>query len=1088
MFGDGRAVNGEATAVRRRERILAGFIALALCLQAGAATVQDEAGALLAASGVQGGLVVQLGCGDGRLAAALRVNERYLVHALDTDPARVAAARETLLAAGGYGAVSVDRYDGTHLPYVDNLVNLIVSPQPVGVPRAEILRVLAPLGVALLGGEKIVKPWPADIDGWPQYLHGPDNNAVAADRVCAEPRSIQWVASPRWGRSHEELASMSAAVSAKGRLFFIADEAPLASIRFEGQWTLAARDAFNGTLLWKQAIPDWSDTLRHFRSGPVHLPRRLATDGERVFVTLGLSAPVSALDAATGRLLRVYEGTGRTEEIVLDGGILYLVVGTSEVRREGGGLFDRGEPPPSGFRFIAAVEADTGRMLWRHDGDGADFVMPLSLAVKDGGVFFLGTDSAVRLDARTGREVWRTPRTTLTRRMSFSAPTVVAAGGVLLCADRVASAASPATHGIDWGINGWNEAGFDRSGKSVLRAYAADTGRELWSADCSEGYNSPVDLFVVGDTAWVGSNFKGYDLRTGELKQALEWKGAPVAMAHHRCYRNKATERNIYTGRSGIEVVSLDRGWLGNNSWIRGTCQYGILPCNGLLYAPPNACACFSRVKLEGFFAAAPQRGPVARMTFDEAPALEKGPAYAEMAEADSVAPDPADWPAYRRDAARSGAATASVSPSPSPRWTAAIGGRLTQPVIAGGRVCVASIDAHTVYALNAADGKAQWHFTAGGRIDSAPALYRGRVLFGAADGWVYCLRASDGRLAWRFRAAPRDRRAAAYDQLESAWPVHGAVLVQNDAVYATAGRSTYLDGGLAFYRIDPATGKALSHQVVSLLDPETGRQTGKEGARGFDMEGTTTDLLSGDGESVFLKHCRFDLELNQVTEAKPHLFSIMGFLGEEWFVRSYWLIGDEVGAGWGGWARAAAKVPFGRILCFNETDAFGYGRVTISGGPTGHRADAYHLFRMPRPSETPAVAAPDSTEGRRKARTKTAASPSARSSKPEATWSDKASLIVRAMVLTPDQIVVAGPPDVARKDPQVLAFENPDEALAGFRGEKGVRLRVVSVSDGKTVSECDLPSMPVFDGMSAAGGRLYLSTRDGRVLCYGDR
>ena len=62
---------------------------------------------------------------------------------------------------------------------------------------------------------------------------------------------------------------MSAAVTAQGRIFFIVDEAPLASVRFLSDWKLVARDAFNGTLLWKRPIGAWVDHLRHFRSGPV---------------------------------------------------------------------------------------------------------------------------------------------------------------------------------------------------------------------------------------------------------------------------------------------------------------------------------------------------------------------------------------------------------------------------------------------------------------------------------------------------------------------------------------------------------------------------------------------------------------------------------------------------------------------------------------------------------------------------------------------------------------------------------------------------------------------------------------------------
>ncbi|MGD8239549.1 MAG: class I SAM-dependent methyltransferase, partial [Armatimonadota bacterium] len=49
---------------------------------------------ILAAAGTRGGLVVHLGCGDGKLTAALRANDRYVVHGLDEDVRNVARARE----------------------------------------------------------------------------------------------------------------------------------------------------------------------------------------------------------------------------------------------------------------------------------------------------------------------------------------------------------------------------------------------------------------------------------------------------------------------------------------------------------------------------------------------------------------------------------------------------------------------------------------------------------------------------------------------------------------------------------------------------------------------------------------------------------------------------------------------------------------------------------------------------------------------------------------------------------------------------------------------------------------------------------
>ena len=60
------------------------------------------------------------------------------------------------------------------------------------------------------------------------------------------------------------------------------------------------------------------------------------------------------------------------------------------------------------------------------------------------------------------------------------------------------------------------------------------------------------------------------------------------------------------------------------------------------------------------------------------------------------------------------------------------------------------------------------------------------------------------------------------------------------------------------------------------------------------------------------------------------------------------------------------------------------------------------------------------------------------------------------------------------------------DDALASYQGEKGARVVTVAVADGAIKGELDLPAVPVLDGMAAAGGRLYLSLKDGTVICLG--
>jgi 2-polyprenyl-3-methyl-5-hydroxy-6-metoxy-1,4-benzoquinol methylase len=74
---------------------------------------------LVAASGVQGGIVVHIGCGDGRETASMLLNSSYFVHGLDTSEDNISRAREYLRSKNLYGQVSVAKYDGKTLPYGD---------------------------------------------------------------------------------------------------------------------------------------------------------------------------------------------------------------------------------------------------------------------------------------------------------------------------------------------------------------------------------------------------------------------------------------------------------------------------------------------------------------------------------------------------------------------------------------------------------------------------------------------------------------------------------------------------------------------------------------------------------------------------------------------------------------------------------------------------------------------------------------------------------------------------------------------------------------------------------------------------------
>ncbi len=1056
---------------------------------------EQPAAEIGAAAGVEGGLVVHLHCGDGRLTAALRTGDEWVVQGLDTDPGNVARARAHIRSLGLGGGVSAARFDGRTLPYVDNLVNLVVAEDLGTVDPAEVMRVLCPGGVLCVrqgdAWTATVKPWPEDIGQWTHYLHGPDNNAVTDDRVVGPPRHIQWIGEPRFSRSHDHLASVSAMVSAGGRLFSIVDVGSLAFAAARPRWRLVARDAFSGVRLWQREVAPWEYHLRDFRSGPADLARRLVAVEDRVYVTLGYGRPVSALDAATGATLRTYAGTEGAQEILYDGGTLLLVLGEPQddwpaerarqivSQPDHHPPFDRTTPPAAATQ-VMAVAAETGERLWVNAEPYTRGLMPSTLASSAGRVYFQNAGAIVCLDAATGRLQWQSPRPIHRTRLAWSTPTLVVHDGVVFSADRRAEDTDGEVLWIPSG--GYHEYIRGEGAEGELVAFDAATGERLWNCPAYEGFNAPVDVMIADGLLWTGryawGNEPGItharDPKTGEVRRQRPADQETVPrMGHARCHRAKATTRYLILGRRGVEFVDLETGDMTANFWVRGVCQYGVMPANGLLYVPPHPCACnYADMLKSGFMALAPERGPEAAGPSDSA-ALEPGPAYGWQPP--DRAPDPADWPTHRGNPARSGATAGDLPRELSVAWQADLGGRLTAPVVAEGVLLVAAPDAHQVHALDAAGGRVLWTSTGAARVDSPPTIDRGRVLFGSADGWVYCLRLTDGTPVWRFRAAAQERQIVVDEQLESVWPVSGSVLVVEGGAYFVAGRNSYLDGGMLLYRLDPATGEV--RNVVRLEVDRARRDAGAASG------GHLPDILASDGRSLFLRSARFNLDLQRQKDDTAHLFSPVGFLDDTWWHRSYWQIGTAMGSGWGGWPQAGQRVPAGRLLATDGSRVFGFGRnqyhnpgahvgIDAGGvwGPIGEGLGRWTYYRLFGQSLGTATA----RELRR----------GAEPAEGELSWTQRIPVLCRAMVLAGPTLLVAGPEapvDCIPHDPSEV-----DPIAEALEADRGGRLLAVSTADGGTLAELDLPSPPVFDGMAAARGRVYLSTKNGKVVCLG--
>ncbi len=1002
-------------------------------------------------TGIQGGIVVHLNCGDGKTTAQMVSNNDCFIHGLDKDANNIGKAREYLRSQNLYGKVSVAQYDGKNLPYSDNMINLVVADHLGDLPIKEVMRVLVPKGVAIVGGKKTIKPWPKEIDTWPQYLNKADNNAVAMDSVVGPPRRIQWLDTPTWGRSHMGISTLVSVVTCNGRLFSIEDRSLPDNPFLPGNFMFVARDAFNGRTLWTRKIERWESITTYIKSLPAQQQRRMVATDDVLYCTPLLEGPLAALDAATGKTLKTYQGISPVQEVAYDQDILFVNVGerfnagaynNTNKKATGRSAGTPNEPfNGSGFRrgyapetkdkevpvsFIVAIDPKDGRQLWKTENlknyTGASF------AVKGDHAVYQTGEGLFCINPKSGAALWSVNKEITSQRAHDSRTPGTMPNTVIITDDKA----------------------FAVEGR-MLTAYALNSGKVLWETAALPGYQSSADLFYVNGLVWTGGGEPaGYDAETGKKVKSIKQQ-ITGPMGHDRCYRNMITEKFFINSKTGgADFLDLKTDSEFPNHWTRGGCGMGILPANGLLYSTPYSCTCSVGDMLPGMNAYSTDAELIKSRdsgTIRREVRLEEGAAYRKIETNQAATPD--DWPTYRGNRFRGGITKSTIATQLKVNWQTKLPGKPTATTIAGGKVFACIPDTHTLYALDSSSGKTAWTFTADGRIDSPPTYHNGMVLFGSRDGWLYCLRATDGALSWRFKDLP-DRLVGAFGQLESAWPISGSVLVLDGKVYATAGRSSFLDGGIFLYCLDPTTGKLLkSRGAYGPFAKETGfpmatKSTGIAGAgrrgkkkapTGYTMPGFKNGLLVSDGTDIYLRHVAFNKNLADSQTESKRLMSLGGFLDCRVQHRTGFVVANRFQ-----WWRNEPK----DIMISDGQQTYG-----VAGFQSSHN----HAYFDPRTSAY------------------TLTGKDVRVALP---------INGRALTKAGDVLLVAGEP---------MKFEDPswEKYAAAYNGKLGGNLLALSATDGKEIASYKLPAAPVWDSISIAQGHLYISLNDGTIQCMGE-
>jgi outer membrane protein assembly factor BamB len=541
---------------------------------------------------------------DGLPISVAEARELF-VHVRCADESAVGKLRARAEQAGlGIGRVAVEQGPLDRLPYADNIVDLLIVPdwQPEGgsSSMAELLRVLCPRGVVLLGGSataavkegaraaevksvdefaaggttwlRITKAPLAGAGDWSHWEHGPDNNPVSEDALIKFPYMTQYMAHPFY------IAMPSITTAAGGRTFLAIGHIAHHRREWDSMTKLIARNGYNGTVLWERKLPE---------GYLVHRSAFIATEDAFYMIDGGRALVLDPRTGAERGEIRIPGVAGDWKWMVLRDGVLYVLAGRKDPPAEitkgdralGGwswsdlsqGYYAQPRVPWGFGHTLAAYDLDTRQLLWKHSEDQKP-IDSRALAMGQDRIGIYCPEQHLRaLDLATGKVLWTNSDRQVLDLIEEQGKGLTSTPGFRSACMTLYTPDALIIQG--------------QTQQNVVAVSTAD-GYLLWTK--KKITNNPNAIYLDGQVilgVGPGGSHVAVEPVSGEVVEDLKFRKTA-------CTRLTACSDSLFVRGEGTLRLDRETKEVLIDGAARPACNDGALPANGLLYIGPWQCDC----------------------------------------------------------------------------------------------------------------------------------------------------------------------------------------------------------------------------------------------------------------------------------------------------------------------------------------------------------------------------------------------------------------------------------------------------------------------------------------------------------------